>query len=446
MAKTIPKLPTDHWFYKNLRPLYKDFMGFFWEHDRSAGHIYEVNVPLIRMLSLSKPEYVKHVLVDNHRNYIKSRSYRFLKPPLGNGLLTSEGDFWRKQRRISQPAFYKEALRNITDTMHLVIDRMVSRWQKLKEEGKPIALLEETMSLTSEIAAKALFGEDINARTKELIQHVSIMNFFIHYKATSMIRWPLWMPITEHRKFLRSRKILDDLIYDIINTRRQAQEPKGDLLQLLLDARDEETGLGMDDKQLRDEIVTLFIAGSETSSNALCWAIYLLAQHKDIFQKLRSEAEDVLSQNLSGMEAYQELSYTQQIIQETMRLYPPAWMISRASAGHDEIDGYAIAPKDQIFMCTYTIHHNAEYWPEPEKFDPTRFAPEAIKQQPKFAYYPFGGGPRLCIGNNFAMLEMVLALATISREFAFELISEKPALMDGLVTLRPRNEISVKLI
>jgi cytochrome P450 len=445
-GKPIPTVPATQWFLKNLGLFGKDPLGFFIKHQALYGDIFDVNVPRTQFILLSKPAYIKHVLVDNNRNYTKAFAYQFLKKALGNGLLTSEGDFWLKQRRIAQPAFHRERLLYLVERMVDLTSQLLQHWQVLKSQQQTFDLAAEMMKLTSAIAAQSLLSSDVSKLVGSIVRDVAILNESTIKKiATPFIfRAPLWVPTPLNVRFTLTRRRLNTIIFQIINSRRVAQVRHDDLLQMLMETRDEETGETMSDQQLRDEILTLFIAGSETSSNALTWALYLLWQHPEIREKVAREVQVVLSDRLPTVADLPALKYTQQVIQETMRLYPPAWLLGRQAIANDTIDGYHIPKGAQIYISTYVLHRHPDLWNSPDTFDPDRFTPENIKNRHKFAYIPFGSGPRFCIGNNFAIMEMTVALAMIVREFRLRPVSPAPIVMEPLITLRPKSGLRMQ--
>ncbi|MCY7351069.1 MAG: cytochrome P450 [Cytophagaceae bacterium] len=396
---------------------------------------------------LLHPDDAKHVLQENNRNYRKSESYRVLGLFLGNGLLNSEGDFWRRQRRLAQPAFYKQRLALLAETMVAEGQELVNRWSKTKA-GKPVNVSVDIMEVTLSIVTKALFGADVKHQLRGISESLNTIIEFANETLTSFVRIPLRYPTPRNLAFKRSVQRVEGIIYEIIESRRrelstQPDIDHEDLLDMLLRAHDEETGEGMTDQQLRDEVTTIFMAGHETTAVAMSWALYLLAQNPEIARQLRQEVLDVVgTTELPGYGHVRELKYTMQVVQEVMRLYPPAWVISRRSLGPDSFGEYAVDTNAYVLVCPYLLHRDPARWAFPNAFHPDHFLPERIRERHPYAYIPFGGGPRLCIGNNFALMEMQLLLAILVRQFDFSLATAHQEVHPhASVTLRPKGEL-----
>ena len=400
---------------------------------------------------LQTAEDVKYVLQENNRNYHKSEAYKILAVFLGNGLLTSEEDFWRRQRKLAQPAFYKQRLALMADMMVKEAEVLSADW-KAHDSAVPRDISKDMMRLTLNIVTKALFSTDVGDRISGISEALDGIMHFADRTLKSFIRPPLKYPTPRNRKFLAAVAQVEEVIYGIINGRRAEIERNpdaryDDLLDMLMRTRDEETGETMSDSQLRDEVTTIFMAGHETTANALSWALYLLAKHPDASRKIREESSQVLAQEgTSAYEKARELRYTLQVVQEVMRLYPPAWVFSRRSLAEDHIGPYAFPADSYMLISPYTLHRRPEYWDEPEVFNPDRFSEENSKDRPTYAYLPFGGGPRLCIGNNFALMEMQLVLAVLLRDFEVELLSPDQVVEpEPMVTLRPKGGIRLRV-
>ena len=443
--KRVPEVQARHWLIKNINAFSENPLRFIESNRRKYGSIYSANIPLLYFVVATDPEQVKHVLQTNNRNYVKSYDYRYLRIFLGNGLLTSEGDFWRKQRRTMQPAFHRDRLESFVEIMRDSTEALIKIWEKKNPDllnGKPAALdLHAEMTfLTADIVAKALFSVDSGGTSEEVASAVSILNHYANDRISNPLMPPTWVPTSANHRFKRAAQTIDRLIYGFIQSRHQSGPGKGDLLDMLMEARDEETGEGMNDKQLRDEVVTLYIAGHETTTNALSFAFFLLAKHPEIVEEIRKELSLVLKGRPLSVEDLRSLEYLNQVIKEAMRLYPPAWAIGREALEDDEIDGFYIPAGTTIFLSPYIVHRIPELWPDPEKFDPDRFSPENVKQHHRYAYHPFGGGPRLCIGNNFAMMEMQVILAMLVSQYEISLAPgfQDPPELEPLVTLRPK--------
>jgi len=391
---------------------------------------------------------VKHILQTNNRNYTKSRGYQIMGRALGKGLLTSEGEFWFKQRKLIQPAFHRKKLQHITVTMGEIVERCVERWKGLQQSGKAFDMLDEMNQLTMEIVARGLFGSDIN---KEDLQTVSDAVDYLNMIGTRVIRQPFlllfqWVPVKAAQQHKVELQKIEDILFKIIDQRQATGQSYDDLLGMLLDMRDEETGEAMSRKQLRDEVVILFIAGHETTSNALTWTWYLLAQHPEVWEKLQAEWKEHLNGRSANFHDFNQLPYTRMVLNESMRLRPPAWIIGRQAVEDDEVKGYKIDAGRNVLMCSHEIHRHPDHWERPNEFWPEHFTKERMKARHKYAYLPFGGGPRLCIGNNFALLEMVIALSTLGQHFRPQL-AEAPEGVEALalITLKPGEGIQMRL-
>ncbi len=445
--KSIPKVPAENFFTLNMRAFGRDPVHFFETNRARFGDVYESNLsPFLKMYVFCKPELIKHFLIDNAKNYKKSFAYGFLRRALGNGLVTSEGEFWLRQRRIAQPAFHRERLASLTQTMMLSISETLVKWEGYKARNQAFDVAHEMVQLTSEIAAKSLFSSDISSFKDRVINCINNLNLCV----SNMIKSPLgrftaWIPTKNNQFFEKNQAEFNQIIYSIIENRRKTNATYHDLLQMLLEAKDEETGESMTDEQLRDEVITLFSAGSETSSNALAWAMYLLCSNPEKKEKLKQEIAQVIGNRAMQFADIPSLTYANQIIQETLRLYPPAWAVGREAKENDEVDGYFIPKKTQVLIPTSVVHRHPDLWENPLAFQPERFENELIKARHKFAHFPFGGGPRFCIGNNFAMMEMTLALAMIFQQFDFELLENQTIKAEALVTLKPQSEIKVRI-
>lgn len=393
-----------------------------------------------------EPEFIQHVLQKNHRNYRKSpMHFDKLAHFLGYGLLTSEGDYWLRQRRLIQPSFHRTRLAALTDIMQQVVDDFIIKFDIAIQAGKPVDIAAHMMELAFDVVARSLFSTNlVEADLKRMAHTITVLQEFI----IQQIRQPYLNWWRERSGALKQHETLAEefsqIILNIIQQRRDAGETRDDLLQMLLDARYEDTGEGMTDRQLFEECAIIFVAGHETSANALAWTWYLLAQHPEIVQKARAELNTVLENRKPAFEDLPKLEYLTQIIEESMRLYPPAWITDRVAAEDDEWNGIQIPKGTVVVTYFYGSHHSADLWEAPEHFNPDRFSKENKKRHVPFAYSPFGGGPRLCIGNNFAMMEMQLVLAAMLQRYDFELIANQKIESQPLITLRPKQGIFMK--
>jgi cytochrome P450 len=388
---------------------------------------------------------IQHILVKNQKNYTKSRNYLGLKLVLGDGLLTSEGEFWRRQRKLAQPAFHMQRLRGLATTMAELTGDSIARWNALPESGRTLDMHAEMMRLTFRIVGKTLFNSDVEGDAQAIGKALTIAMQFANDYIEQLQLIPPWLPLPKNIRFQKARQTLDALVYRIIDEHRRGQAPEGDLLGMLMSATDDGDGGGMTPKQLRDEVMTLVLAGFETTANALTWTLYLLAKHPEVAQKLEEEATRVLGDREATFEDVPRLEYTERVLQESMRLYPPAWCFERMAIESDEIGGYAIPKGTTIAICPYVLHRNPAYWDDPDAFDPDRFLPERSNDRSRFAYLPFGDGPRICIGKNFAMMEAKIVLAMLASRFRIRLATDHHVDIDPRITLRPRNGMPMTL-
>ena len=396
-----------------------------------------------------RPEDVKHVLQENHRNYGRSPAFNVLKIFLGNGLLTSDGDFWRRQRRLAQPAFHRQKLAALAQTMIAETADWIDELRQLNL-GQPVNASQAFMDVTMRIVCKTLFGSDVVGKLGGLSTALDTLQYQANQRMLSPIRLPMRWPTPAHQRFRRAGDLVDSFIYGVISQRKkQPGSDRDDLLSMLQSAEDEDTGEVMSDKQLRDECVTLFAAGHETTAVSMAWTLHLLAQHPDVLARLQTEAKTVLGDaRTPPPDAFRALPYVMQVVQESLRLYPPAWIMSRLALADDPIGPYTIPAGDTALVSPYLLHRDPLNWTNPDRFDPDRFAPGHVRpdyERHSYAYLPFGGGPRLCIGNQFALMEMQILLAMLVRTFTIKAVPDQRIEPQPLITLRPKRPIYVYL-
>jgi cytochrome P450 len=393
---------------------------------------------------LLDPANIKHVLQDNARNYHKSPLYERLKDGIGNGLLTSEDSFWLRQRRLAQPAFHRQRLVAMSDAMVACTVEMLDRWDRTASAGDRIDLVAEMMALTQAIIVRTMFSTDLGATAEIVNRTWPIINRRIGETFWST-KLETTLPLPANLRFRRALRELETVVYRIIADRRQTRRDAPDLLSMFLSARDEETGSGMTDRQLRDEVMTMLLAGHETTSLALSWTYYLLSRHPASEQGIADEVDRVIGEGRPTFTHVEHLICTRRALEESLRLYPPAWGFSRLALGDDEIGGYRIPKGSIVFVIPFVVHRRPKLWPDPDRFDPDRFAPEHESARPRFAYIPFGGGPRGCIGNQFAMLEAQLIVAAIAQRYRIELVPDQDIRPEPLITLRPTPGIHARI-
>jgi cytochrome P450 len=391
---------------------------------------------------LNHPDYIKDVLVTHHQGFIKGRALQRSKRLLGEGLLTSEGEFHRRQRRLAQPAFHRQRIASYACVMTDYGVRAMERWR----DGETLDISQEMMRLTLAIVGKTLFDADVEAEAQEIGAALTVvMDLF------DMLLMPfseLWekLPLPQNKRFQKARDRLDATIYRIIDERRRSLEDHGDLLSMLLLAQDEEgQSGGMTDEQVRDEAMTIFLAGHETTANALTWTWYLLSQNEDVEAKLHEELDQVLAGRVPRMDDVARLKYTEMVFTEAMRLYPPAWAVGRLAVKEHSIGGYVVPAGSLVLLSQYAMHRDARFFPEPERFDPQRWTTDAREARPQFSYFPFGGGPRRCIGEGFAWMEGILLIATLAQKWRMSLVPEQQVEVRPVITLRPKHGMRMTL-
>ncbi|MEZ4885658.1 MAG: cytochrome P450 [Chitinophagales bacterium] len=441
-TKKLPA-PKKHWLWKNMKDFAPNPLAFIMKNVAELGDTFEAEIPSRKFIMTANADLIKYVLQGNHRNYRKTKSYDQMRLLLGNGLVTSRGDFWRKQRRLAQPAFNKKNLENLFQSMGAVVTDYMKELNN--KRGQTIDIAHEMMAITAKIAIKSLFSADLDGDLLKVYDSMTDMQRYVVLRIHQPIFTPFYRFNGRHSRYEKSFEVMDGIIQNLIRERQESGESKDDLLQMLMDARYEDTGEKMEYEQLRDELLTIFSAGHETSANAMAWTWYLLVQHPEIVEKLKEEAQAILNGRLATFEDLKQLTYTRQVLEEGMRLYPPAWIVGREAIEADEWEGLEIEKDKNMQCCIYALHHNAAYYPDPEKFDPERFTPEKVKARPSHHYMPFGAGPRFCIGNHFAMMEMQLILAAMVQNFDFELIEGQKIVMEPLITLRPKYGIKLKV-
>lgn len=390
-------------------------------------------------------QHVEYVLQTNSQNYRKGKNYREVKAATGNGLFVSEGDVWLRQRRLAQPAFHRQRIVSFARIMTDSTGAMLESWQPLAERNVTVDVGAEMLRLTLGIVGKALFSRDLSNEADTVSKSFEVIRKHTTNRVMSVIKFPANFPTPQNRRFRQALANADRIVYGLIAERRRAKGDFNDLLSHLMAARDEETGEGLSDQELRDQALTIIGAGYETTTQALAWTWYLLAKHPEIENKLRAEISNTLGGRTPTFEDLPNLRYTLMVFQEAMRLYPPAWAISRAAIKPDEIGGYRIPANSEILLLPYITQRHPKYWEKPEEFFPEHFSPEKVAARPHFAYFPFGGGPRQCIGNNFALMEAQLIIAMVVQKYRLQLADEREIEPETSVTLRPRGGIRMTL-
>lgn len=396
------------------------------------GDIYRVYSPTRRSHTyvINHPDDVKRVLVGNHRNYTKGIGLDRVRILLGDGIMTSEGDFWRRQRYMMQPAFHRRVIAGFARAIDTVNDTFIARWETLAAREERINVTDEMSELTLEIVLRAIFGRDLERLSADM--------------GGNPFEVVTREPARDLRFAYRFRS-LSKLVAQLIARRRETDDEHVDLIGMLMSARDKESGQAMTDDELVDEIMTLVVAGHETTASALNWTWYLVSQHPDVEARLHAEIDALEVTDAASLAQMERLAYTRSVIDEALRLYPPGWLLSRRSIGEDELCGFPIAAGTDILLSPYLLHRHPRYWEAPDTFRPDRFGAGQEAQRPRFAYMPFAAGPRHCIGETFALYEMLLHVFKVARRYRLRYVSDGPIEVEALVNLRTRHPLYMTL-
>ena len=418
----------------------RDWLGFYNRCAEEYGDVACVRLAHISVYLVAHPRDIETVLVTNAGNFTKSADYRALARVLGRGLLTSEGEFWKRQRSLIQPAFHRENILNYATVMTGAAARMLDSWKNEVELNIHDAL----MRVTLEIVARCLFGAEVTDAAERVGKAMEVVTERFVSNASLAMLFPFDIPLLFVPQERRAIRELNEIIGSIIRKRRSSNEPREDLLDMLLRVRDAD-GNPMSDAQLRDEVMTLFLAGHETTAIALSWACYLIGQNPHIEAQLAEELRAVLGDRAPTPEDLPRLRYTEMVLKEAMRLYPAVWGIGRRALKDCEIGGYRVPAGSNIFILQWRTQRDPRFFPNPERFDPERWREDPVRSGkiPRFAYFPFGGGPRVCVGAAFAMMEAVLLLAMMQQKFHLEVVRGHPIEIFASVTLRPKHGIRV---
>ncbi|HXZ60979.1 MAG TPA: cytochrome P450 [Steroidobacteraceae bacterium] len=396
------------------------------------GDTYRVYVPTRRSYTyvIHHPDDVKRVLVSNHRNYTKGLGLDRVKILLGKGIMTSEGELWKRQRYMMQPLFHRRVLTGFAELIAAANERRIERWESLSGRGEPVNLTDEMSELTLEIVLRSIFGRDLDRLTQQL----GANPFEVVTREQS-----------RDLQFAYKFRSLTKLVAQLIERRRAVPEEHFDYVAMLMSARDKETGAPMAERELIDEIMTLIVAGHETTASGLNWTWYLLSQHPEAEARLHAEldaAPELTAPSLTQMEA---LSYTSQVVNEALRLYPPGWLLSRRTIAADVLGGFAVPAGSNVLLPLYLLHRHPRFWKDPDRFWPERFAPAHEAARPRFAYMPFAAGPRHCIGETFALYEMLMHLYKVARRYRLAYVPDKPLELEAQINLRTRHPLHMKL-
>lgn len=410
---------------------------------RTYGDVARVQVGPMVIHQIVRPEHIRHVMVSNMENYPKGRSHDKLRIALGNGILTSDGPFWNRQRKLMQPTYTPKGVAVYADIMVDATEKMVSGWQNRPKDGAPLVINDEMMRFAMTVISRSMFGVDISASFTEAGEALLGILEYVASGSASFIDPPLFVPTIKNRRFKQAIATIDNFLYAIIDERMQ-KPPAEDLLSLLISAKDDE-GKSMDRKQLRDEVLITFFAGHETTAALMTWTFVMLSKNPLVREKLHAELDTVLNGRTPTLADVPNLTYTRMVLDEALRLYSPVAVMARDPLADDEIDGYHIPAGSLVTITPYITHRHPEFWHNPEAFAPERFTPEAIAKRPRYAYYPFGAGSRVCIGQHFAQLEAILALATIAQRFELQLLPGLNVQPEFVGTMRPNGDVLMAL-
>ncbi len=441
-VKTALPGPKGGFYFGSGVEFRRDQLGFYASCAREYGDVVQTRMGPYRIFLIYHPDAIEELLVARSRDFVKSPGVRLLRPLLGEGLLLSEGDTWLRQRRLVQPAFHRQRVAGYGDVMTAFTERHVTGWK----HGDTIDVHAEMMALTQAIVAKTLFNADVSGDAHEAGQAAKVLAEDFGARMQSFRLIPYWVPTPRNLRSRRAIRRLDGLVHRIIAARRSSDEDRGDLLSMLVHAKDADDGTRMTARQVRDEVMTIFMAGHETTAVALSWTWYLLAQHPDADARLADELRDVLGDRAPSVADLPRLKYAEMVVTESMRLYPPAYALGRQAARVTEVAGQSISPGDIFVAPAWVVHRDRRWFEEPEAFRPERWAGDLARRLPRYAYFPFGGGPRQCIGNGFALMEAVLVLAAIARRFRLSLVPGQQITPTPYVTLRPVPGIRMLLV
>jgi cytochrome P450 len=437
----LPPGPRGGFFFGSFREFLRDRMSMLTRYARDYGDVVGFRLGPLRTVLLSAPPLIEEVLQTRAKSFHKGINENLVRPTAGNGILLSEGDFWKRQRRMVAPPLHKARIAGYAATMVQIAERITDGFV----DGETRDLYEDMMRIGMAIAARTLFDVDIEGEAAAFGAALTEMMSCLKARIDAMPPLPDWVPTPTMLRLKRAARRLDKVLYDAIAQRRAQPKPeREDLLSLLLAARDEDDGQGMTDQQLRDEAMTLFLAGFETSAINLAWTLHLLASHPAVADQLHAELESVLDGKAATVDAVPRLKQVERVVLEAMRLYPPAWVMDRLALEDMELGGFTIKKGTDVWIAPWVLHRDPRFWDRPDEFAPDRWENDLQKRLPKFVYFPFGGGPRVCIGNAFAMMEVVLVTATVMRKFRLTPDGAPPTPEPGF-TLRPVPGVRLKL-
>lgn len=423
--------------------LRKDPLNYFVGLMREYGDVVQFDIGMAPVIMLNHPDAVKHVLQDRFEDYPKSRFYRTFKPILGRSIFTSTGEAWLSQRRTARPCFGGARFEFMARRIVGATDRMLDRWDGFDRRAEPVEIVHEMMRLTLDGVTQALLDMDFIENYEEVHDALTVILRETEKRVWSVAQPPDWFTLMTKPRYRRAVQTIDRVVRAIIDDRRRNPRDSEGLLSTLIEAHDRE-GSG-DEGLLKDQVVAMIATGHESTACALAWAFYLITQHRDVRARLYEEVDQVLRGRDPRAEDLPALEYTGMVFEEAMRLYPPVWTVSRVATVDDEVSGVRIPKGTTVMLSPYAMHRNADIWPDPERFDPVRFHPNEAARRPRYSYFPFGGGPRVCLGNRFAMMEAKIMMAKVIQRYDLWVVPGQQVVAEPMITLRPRNGIRMGL-
>jgi cytochrome P450 len=433
--------PKGSLFMGSLAEYKRDPIGMLQKLRREYGDFARCRLGPYVVYALANPAYIRHVLQDNNSNYIRGRFYERFKLFFGNGLLTTDGKFWFRHRRIAQPLFHRRRVEAFSDRITSSAELLIERWSTHAQSGAEFDILAESMWYTLSVLGKVIFNVDLSNVAERIGPAVRLGVQAMMPQGNINDFIPTWAPTRLNRSIWSGQAALRECMQWIIDEHKTSKHETEDLISLLLQARDEDTHKPLSDEEIYDEVMTVFLAGHETTGSGLAWALYEISKHPYTVQRLREEMRNVLGDRTPTSADIPQLPYLAMTIQECLRIYPPIWGYTRDAVEQDEVDGFRIPAGSSVFVSPYVMHRHPTYWTNPEAFDPERFSPAVAVKRPRFAYFPFGGGPRQCIGIHLAILQLQLAVAMIIRKYDLQAVPGHPIERGALISLRPLHGI-----
>ncbi len=444
LDKPIPG-PTGLPLLGNLLDLQReDLLHYFIDASQSYGDVVRFRLGPMEQYLFVHPDHVHHILVSGRQHYVKGMGYSGLKLLVGEGLLTSDGDLWRRQRELMQPSFSPQAVMSYEHIVVSAVQDMLARWKVITRDGAPINVNEEMLQLTINVIGMVLFGMDLRNEAPETGKAFEYVFSYLPKITLNPFAAPLFVPTRGNRRFKQALALIRQFIGEQIEQGRTGSERNG-LLSILLHEHGADGQAGMNDKQLQDEVTTLFFAGFETTSRALTWTWYLLSLHVESADKVYAEVDSLLAKRMPMAADVSRLTYQRQVIDEALRLYPPIGLLSRQAVHDDVVGGYRIPARALIVLCPYLTHRHPDFWDTPDKFDPDRFSPARSARRHKYAYYPFGAGPRICLGAGFAMQEISMTVSMVAQQYRLQLVPDCKVEVGFHGTTQPKQPLMMTL-